>query len=114
GGVGVPGWFAADATRQRNLVDAAAVIRVDEVEADRLVTDARLALSGLRDIDIFELHHFRGALFADHDRLRHVVSLSLPDPCNAQDLERIESRVADHRSHAVAAAKVHPRPERAE
>ncbi len=63
--------LAADAARQRDLVDAAAMVRVDVVEADRFVAHADLAGAGRREIHVLPLHDFRSTLFVNPDRFRH-------------------------------------------
>ncbi len=52
-----PGALGAEHRGQRDRVQPAAVIAVDEVDADRLVADAHLARTGIADLDVGELQH---------------------------------------------------------
>ncbi len=63
------GGLEADARRQRERIEAAAVIGVDEVEADRRVADADLAGAGLADRDLLPAHRLGSAGLMNPDRV---------------------------------------------
>ena len=70
------GRFAADAARQRNLVDAAAVIGVDVVEADHLVAHPDLSRARRRQISTSSHFITSGrTLFVDSNRFGKVSPL---------------------------------------
>jgi len=50
------------------------MIRVDEVEADRLMAHARLAGPGFAGIDVFPAQHFGAAGLMDSDGVGHGYS----------------------------------------
>jgi hypothetical protein len=71
------GPFAAgDKGKVGRLVEADAVINVDEIQPDRLMPDAGLARPGIADFDIFPLQDFRTAMFVDDDCFGHDFSSS--------------------------------------
>jgi hypothetical protein len=65
------GAFHAQAQRQRVLVQAGALVDVDEVQADGVVADADLARAGLAHGQVDELHLLGAAVLADLDGLGH-------------------------------------------
>src|SRR5262249_5831797 len=56
--------------RQWHLVEARALIYVDEVDPDRMLLELHLPLTGLADPDGFPLHDLGTALLVDADSLR--------------------------------------------
>ncbi len=69
----------------RGFVDAGAVVDVDEIDADRGVTDAHLPGAGLGQRHLDPLHDFRSAVLLDPDRMRHygIPSSSFLSVCAA-------------------------------
>ena len=63
--------FQADPTGQRQWIQTGAMVGIDEIQANRRVAHARLACSGLSDLDIIELQHFGPADFVESHRLGH-------------------------------------------
>ena len=59
-------------SRHLQLVQAAALVDVDEVQADGLVPDADLAGAGFAHLHVDQFHLFGAALLADLDRFAHV------------------------------------------
>ena len=68
------GALHAESKRQRQRVEAAALVGVDVVEAHGAVFDADLARSRRADLDIFPAHNFRAAVFVDLDGFGHEAS----------------------------------------
>jgi hypothetical protein len=63
------GAFHAQLQRHRQLVQAGALVDVDEVQADGLVADADLAGAGLADLDVDDLHLLGAAMLVGSGRL---------------------------------------------
>ena len=61
--------FHAERERQRVRVQPAAVIDVDEVEADRGVAHQHLARAGGADLDLFPVHFLGAACFMNSNRV---------------------------------------------
>src|SRR6185312_15189442 len=55
----------------RHRVDAAAIVGVDEIEADRGLANACLARAGLADLDLFPAQDFGAAGLVDTDCVSH-------------------------------------------
>src|SRR3569623_971634 len=72
------GRLTAEATGQLDRVEAATVIGVDEVEADRGVAHADLAGTRGRQVDIVPLDHFGTAGPFDSSNARHIDLLHAP------------------------------------
>ena len=70
------GALAAEAARQRHRVEAAALIGVDVVEADRGVPEPHLAGAGLADLDLLPVQHLGAAGLLETDRLHHGLGSS--------------------------------------
>ena len=62
------GRFHADAARQRQGVQAGAVIDINVIEAAGAMAHARLARSGLAHLDVLPHHDLGAALFVQPDR----------------------------------------------
>ena len=60
-----------EAGRQRQRVHAAALVDVDEVEADRRLAHARLAFAGVGQVHLFDPHDLGRAEFAEPDGAGH-------------------------------------------
>ncbi len=73
------GRFHPDAARHRQFVQAGPMIRIDIVDADRFVTNARFAWFRRPEFDRLELHLFYTALLSDAYR----VDLHAPFRCHA-------------------------------
>ena len=66
--------FLTDGEGHLELVHAAALVDVDEVDADGLDAHQRLTCSGLRRGHLGQLENFRTALLLDAYRFRHFFS----------------------------------------
>ena len=65
--------FHAEGERQRQLVQAGAVVGVDVVQAGSAVLQPDLAGAGRADLDLFPFHLVGAAGFVDADRVYHGV-----------------------------------------
>src|SRR5205085_6691685 len=65
------GPFEPDARRQRQLVEAAAMIGVDVIQSDRGMAHASLAWAGLADSDAFPLQYVGAAGLVNTNRIGH-------------------------------------------
>jgi hypothetical protein len=65
--------FAAEPARQRERIEARAVIDVDEVHADRAVRNTRLTFAGRRDLDLAVLQNFGAAEGFETDGMCHDI-----------------------------------------
>jgi len=59
------------AARQRQRIQAGALIDVDEVEADRVIANADLARSGVADLDVLPDEHLGATGLVEADCLGH-------------------------------------------
>src|SRR5271169_6892831 len=70
------GPLGAEPARRRRRVEAGPDIGVDVIQADRGIANARLAGSGLADLDLLPLQHFGAASLLKANRMGHrIVSL---------------------------------------
>ena len=67
--------LAADAARECHRIEPAAVVGVDEVDADRGLADADLAAADRAGIDGLEAKDLGTAVLVDADRVRHVATI---------------------------------------
>ena len=67
----IDGSLAAEPARQLHRIDAGAVIDVDEVEAHRSMADARLARTGLADLNFLPDQNFGTAGLVVANGMRH-------------------------------------------
>src|SRR6476469_7503775 len=70
--------FDAGRERQVLLIEAGAVVDVDEVQPGGLLAEANLAGTGLSNLDVFPLEDFWSSDLVDSDRVRHLLSYTLP------------------------------------
>ncbi len=69
------GAFEAKAVWQRVRIQAGAVVNVDEIQTDRVLTDSHLARPRIGHVGFDQFNDFGTAVRADHDRFRlHVTS----------------------------------------
>ena len=67
--------FPADAARQRHRVEPAAVVGIDEVDADRGVADADLALADASRLEVLEAQDLGSTMLMDADAAGHVATI---------------------------------------
>src|SRR5262249_35925892 len=84
--------------RQRHLVEAGALIDVDEIDADGVLLEPHLAGTRCGHLHAFPLHHLRAACLVDADRVDH--GCRLHTVCRAKFLSvcAAEARKRDGRA----------------